>query len=107
MSEHTGTVERRDDRLLISGSITFGDVVEWRDRVLEQIDRNGLVIDLAGVTEADSSAISLLLEWVREAKARGYALRYANLPATIRTLAEVYGVSALIPSLDAPAAPQA
>ena len=93
-------IERRDDRLLLSGAITFGDAVQWRESVLEQIDRDGLVIDLAAVSEADSAAVSLLLEWVREAAARGYAVRYANLPRTIVSLAEVYGITPLIPLVD-------
>ena len=96
-------IERRDDRLLLGGSITFNDALEWREAVLKEIDRDGLVIDLAGVEEADSAALSLLLEWRREAKLRGYGLRYASLPQAIRSLAEVYGVSSLIPALDTPA----
>jgi phospholipid transport system transporter-binding protein len=96
-------IERTDDRLVLSGAITFNDALEWRESVLKQIDRDGLVIDLSGVNEADSAALSLLLEWHREASARGYGVRYANLPEAIRSLAEVYGVSSLIPSLDTPA----
>jgi phospholipid transport system transporter-binding protein len=97
-------IERRNERLLLSGSITFNDALAWRDAVLKELDRDGLILDLAGVGEADSSALSLLLEWRREAGARGYALRYANLPQAIRSLAEVYGVVGLIPVVDAPPA---
>jgi len=97
-------IQRRDDRLILSGAITFADAVQWREEVAKEIDRDGLVIDLAGVDEADSAAVSLLFEWMREASARGYALRYANLPRAIVSLAEVYGVAALIPSVDTPAA---
>jgi phospholipid transport system transporter-binding protein len=93
-------ITRDGPRLLLSGSITFADAREWRDAVLKEMDRSGLVIDLGGVTEADSTAVSLLLEWRREAKARGYEIYYANLPPAIRSLAEVYGVASLIPSLD-------
>jgi phospholipid transport system transporter-binding protein len=96
-------IERTDDRLVLSGAITFNDALEWRESVLKEIDRDGLVIDLSGVEEADSAALSLLLEWRREASARGYAVRYANLPEAIRSLAELYGVSSLIPSIDTPA----
>jgi phospholipid transport system transporter-binding protein len=95
-------IERTDDRLVLSGAITFNDALEWRESVLKEIDRDGLVIDLSGVNEADSAALSLLLEWHREASARGYAVRYANLPQAIRSLAELYGVSSLIPSIDTP-----
>jgi phospholipid transport system transporter-binding protein len=96
-------IERTADRLVLGGAITFNDALEWRESVLKEIDRDGLVIDLSGVNEADSAALSLLLEWRREAKVRGYAVRYANLPQAIRSLAEVYGVSALIPTIDTPA----
>ncbi|MPZ45067.1 MAG: STAS domain-containing protein [Betaproteobacteria bacterium] len=96
-------IERKDDRLVLGGPITFNDALEWREAVLKEIDRDGLVIDLSGVGEADSAALSLLLEWRREAKLRGYGLRYANLPAAIRSLAEVYGIAALIPTIDIPA----
>lgn len=52
-------------------------------------------IDLSGVTEADSSAVSLLLEWRRLAKKT--ALRFAHLPPALQSLAELYGVADLIP----------
>jgi phospholipid transport system transporter-binding protein len=90
-------IERSADGLLLKGSITFNDALEWRDEVLAAIDRDGLTLDLAGIEEADSSAVSLLLEWQREAKARGLRVVYAHLPQAIVSLAEVYGVSALIP----------
>ena len=91
-------IEQSGDRLVLKGSITFNDAVQWRDSVLAALDRDGLTIDLAGVAEADSAALSLLFEWQREARARGFGLAYANLPASIVSLAEVYGVSELISS---------
>ena len=91
-------IERSADRLLLKGSITFNDALEWRDSVLAAIDHDRLTLDLAGIEEADSAAVSLLLEWQREAKARGFRVVYANLPQAIVSLAEVYGVTALIPS---------
>jgi ABC-type transporter Mla MlaB component len=42
-----------------------------------------------------------LLEWQRGAKARGWQVRYANLPANLRSLAEVYGVLELLSLADA------
>jgi phospholipid transport system transporter-binding protein len=97
-------IERGTDRLLLKGAITFNDALEWRDSVLAAIDRDGLTLDLAGIEEADSAAVSLLLEWQREARARGFHVVYANLPQAIVSLAEVYGVSALIPSSERNAA---
>lgn len=53
------------------------------------------LVDLANVTEVDSAAVSLLLEWRRQAN--NPALRFTNLPAALTSLAELYGVADLIP----------
>ena len=96
-------IERDGDRLLIRGSITLAEATRWREAGLKEIDRDGLTLDLAGVEEADSSALSVLFEWQRAAKARGYQLKYANMPNNLRSLADVYGVLDLIALADAPA----
>lgn len=56
-----------------------------------------LEIDLAAVLEVDSSAVSLLLEWVRQAQERNTSLAFVNLPKNLLSLAELYGVLELIP----------
>ncbi len=55
-----------------------------------------LTLDFRGVTGVDSAAVALLLEWRRLAAARGKALEFANLPANLLALAELYGVADLI-----------
>ncbi|MGH8600489.1 MAG: STAS domain-containing protein [Burkholderiales bacterium] len=55
-------------------------------------------VDLGGVTAVDSAAISLLLEWQRTAAAARQNIHFVNLPAALRSLAELYGVSELIES---------
>lgn len=89
-------IERAGERLLVRGAVTLGDVTRWRAAGLQAIDRDGLTIDLSGVNEADSSALSLLLEWQRAAKARGFRIKYSGLPDNLRSLAQVYGVLELL-----------
>jgi phospholipid transport system transporter-binding protein len=89
-------IERDGERLLVRGAITLAEVTRWREAGIEAIDRDGLTIDLAGVDEADSSALSLLLEWQRAAKARGFRLSYSGLPENLRSLAQVYGILDLL-----------
>jgi len=55
-----------------------------------------LTIDFAAITGVDSSAVALLLEWRRQALRRGKTLIFANLPANLMALAELYGVAELI-----------
>ena len=55
-----------------------------------------LAIDLANVTDIDSSAVALLLHWRREATRLGKALRYVHLPQNLVSLAQLYGVDDMI-----------
>jgi phospholipid transport system transporter-binding protein len=45
----------------------------------------------------DSSAVSLLLQWVRGAHAQGRSVRYLNLNSNVKSLAVLYGVIDLLP----------
>jgi phospholipid transport system transporter-binding protein len=51
------------------------------------------------VTQADSAALSVLLEWSRAAAASGRALRFENANPNLRTLADLYDVRELLPGL--------
>ena len=59
------------------------------------------VFDLASVKLADSSAVSVLLAWKRAARKANVALSYINLPASLQSLADLYGVDAFL--IDTPA----
>lgn len=55
-----------------------------------------LTIDFSLVTNVDSSAVALLLDWRRMAMKRGKTLVFVNLPANLLALAELYGVAEII-----------
>lgn len=48
--------------------------------------------DFGAVTEADSSALAVMLGWQRAALALGRPLKFINLPASVLALADLYGV---------------
>ena len=55
------------------------------------------LLDLAAVVDVDSSALAVVLAWLRAASERGVALHIANPPASLISLAKLYGVSELLP----------
>jgi phospholipid transport system transporter-binding protein len=57
--------------------------------------------DLSAVKRCDSSAVALLLAWQRAAHAQGKQLQLEGIPASLCSLATLYGVASLIscPSL--------
>ena len=68
--------------LLAEGVLPAGDALE---------------IDLSGVSDVDTAALSLLFEWMRRAEARNCKLTFAHLPENLASLATLYGVLDLIP----------
>jgi phospholipid transport system transporter-binding protein len=55
-----------------------------------------MVIDLAAVTEVDSTALSVLFEWRRAAQQRNLKISFRNLPSSMQSLAALYGVADLV-----------
>ena len=85
------------DRCTLQGPLTMDNVVAVLDegsRLLPTGPR--IMVDLAGVTEVDSAAVSLLLEWRRAAQRNGRKVEFANLSANLKSLAALYGVSELL-----------
>ena len=90
------TVACDGERCTVEGPITMGNVTAVLAESSKLFASSNLVVDLAGVTEVDSAAVSLLLEWRREAAKANRRIDYANVPANLKSLAELYGVSHLI-----------
>ncbi len=84
------------ERLSVTGSISMDNARALLDQALAQLRPPQTIIDLAEVTEIDSSAVALLLEWRREAQRRNIDLRVINAPASLRSLGELYGVTELL-----------
>lgn len=62
-----------------------------------------MVVDLEGVSEADSSAIAVLLAWQREQRRQSGKLRVENAPDGLRSIARAYGVEGEIDGIALPA----
>jgi len=90
-------VEKQGNRLLVSGSMTMNSVNTLLGESVQAFSSAGLEIDLAAVSDVDSSAVSLLLEWVRQAHEHNASLVFVNLPKNLLILAELYGVLEFIP----------
>jgi phospholipid transport system transporter-binding protein len=85
-----------DGRCTVTGPVTMsniGALVAEGGRVLAAAD---ITVDLSGVTEVDSAAVSLLLEWRRQALRAKRKIRFVNIPANLKSLATVYGVTELL-----------
>ena len=86
--------------LALEGALSFETLPAVLAQSVEYAARTDLPerlsIDFSAITGVDSSAVALLLEWRRQAQARGKRLDFVNLPPNLLALAELYGVAELI-----------
>ena len=90
-------IRREGERMLVSGSVTLGNVAQLLEEGRRHVDEGVRIVDLGEVTEMDSALLALLLAWLRDAKTHGHPLEFARLPESLRTIARLYGVDELIP----------
>ena len=90
-------ISREGDKLLVEGPVTVANVEAVLAEGQRLLEGPVVKVDLAGMTEVDSTAVSLLLEWSRQAARRGQRLTFLNPNANLKTLAALYGVSNLVP----------
>lgn len=84
-------------RCTLSGPVTIKNaaaVLEEGNRIFDEAD--GVTLDLSAVTEVDSAAVSLLLEWRRAAQRHNRRIDFINLPVNLQSLAKLYGVTELL-----------
>jgi len=91
-------IRRENDSLVLEGAVTLDTVAVLVDAVDEHLRQGVRVVDFREVTEVDSAAVALALEWLRRAEESKTALRLANLPEAMQNLAKLYGVSELLQS---------
>ena len=98
-------IRREGDRMVVSGAVTLANVAAVLREGSAAIGEGVRVVDLGEVGELDSSALALLLAWLREAKRQSRDLSFANLPQGLTAIARLYGVADLLPVSQAPANP--
>jgi phospholipid transport system transporter-binding protein len=91
-------VIRRDGRrMFVGGPVTLANVGSVLEEGRRHLDEGVRAVDLSEVTDMDSSLLAALLTWLREARAGGRELTFANLPDALQTIARLYGVDQLLP----------
>lgn len=61
-----------------------------------KMDGGEIEVDFTDVRNVDTAALSLMLEWQRRAVVVNCKIKFANLPASLSSLADLYGVKDFI-----------
>lgn len=91
------SVDTQANKWLVSGEVLVDNA---NTTLVESVGlpmNDALQIDFSGVTNTDTSAISLMMEWQRRAIAANQKVTFVNLPEGLESLATLYGVADFIP----------
>lgn len=90
-------IYRDGNQLFLQGPVTIENVVEITQQGVALFDGNDLIVDLKNVTEVDSTIVSLLLEWLRNARNKNQKLQFMHVPQNLSSLIQLYGIAELVP----------
>ena len=90
-------IETAPGRLVVTAPLIMDNARKLLAAGCSALQPGEQVIDLGRVTEADSSALAVMLGWLRAAESLRSTVKFANIPVGVRSLAELYGVAELLP----------
>lgn len=88
--------ERSGNRCRLVGNVTIDTVPELLKEVRPMIRTGVDELDCSEVQHVDSSALAFLLTCKREARQHNHSLALVKLPASVLSLASLYGVTHLL-----------
>jgi phospholipid transport system transporter-binding protein len=94
-----GLIRREESgRYAVAGPMTLPLAKKLLDEGRRMFDQTEAVVDLDRVQEVDSTGLAVMLEWMRSAQRQNHKLSFINIPDNLKSLADVYGVSELLPA---------
>ncbi len=90
-------IRRQGIRFSLEGPVTVDNVRKTLAEGLAEIESGALEVDLGKVSAVDSSAIGMMLAWMRAAKKRRQSLSFFGVQQELASLARLYGLSGLFP----------
>ena len=90
-------IESEGGRLVVKVPLVMANARGLLDAGRSALQAGEQVFDFSEVSEADSSAIAVMLGWLRSAELSRSTITFAHIPAGVRSLAELYGVTELLP----------
>jgi phospholipid transport system transporter-binding protein len=90
-------IQREGGHLRVSGRLTMDSIGTLFAEAMQAPEGKDWIVDLAQVEVADSSAVSMLLSWLRNAQRHDAKLTFVNVPDNLRSLADLYGVADALP----------
>jgi phospholipid transport system transporter-binding protein len=90
-------IENEGGRLVVKVPLVMANARGLLEAGRSALRAGEQIFDFSEVSEADSSAIAVMLGWLRSAERSQSTVTFAHIPVGVRSLAELYGVTELLP----------
>ena len=90
-------IEREAQRLVVTVPMVMANARNLLEAGRAALQPGEQIFDFKQVADADSSAVAVMLGWLRAAEMLRSDVKFAKIPSGVRALAELYGVTELLP----------
>ena len=90
-------IEREAQRLVVKVPMVMANARNLLEAGRTALQPGEQTFDFKQVADADSSAVAVMLGWLRVANRSRSTVKFAHIPTGVRSLAELYGVTELLP----------
>ena len=90
-------ITQQENQWHVSGAVLMDNANVILSQSNNFLMANSIEIDFSAVTDVDTGALSLMMEWQRRAMVSDSKVTFANLPPNLISLAALYGVTDFIP----------
>jgi anti-anti-sigma factor len=89
----------------LRGPVTLANLKDIRRQGEAALTTAGprAVMDIAGLTSANSAALAVLMAWFRQAQTLGKTVVFTGVPTDLRKIIELSGMAEILPLADAEA----
>jgi phospholipid transport system transporter-binding protein len=89
-------ISERDGQLLVSGPMNQQTAAELLERGRDLVRSSDHRLNLRDVSAVDSSALAVVLAWMRTSRAAGRQLAIVEPPKAFTSLASLYGIEEVL-----------
>ena len=89
-------IEIKKNNWALKGNLTFENISIIIDRVKGYNWSESITLDLSGAEDVDTSLLSLIFEWKRQAKLNKQNISIKGIPHNLIKLAKLYGAEEFI-----------
>lgn len=92
-------MSRSGDDYYVIGNVNMDNVNAWRsvfDKVIRAETAKEMRINFSRVHRIDSSVVSLMLTWLRQAESLGIKITYLDIPDHVLRISELFGIQKML-----------